>query len=82
MSQPATIKPRIIEALYAEALVLADEVRASFDTSMRSPSRAGDAGEDEDLARIAMSCEALRSTTRMMHALAWLLNHRAYFNGE
>jgi regulator of CtrA degradation len=38
--------------------------------------------EDEDLARVALSCEALRTTTRMMHAVAWLLNHRAYFRGE
>jgi len=40
------------------------------------------ASEDEDLARIALSCEALRTTTRMMHAIAWLLNQRAYFAGE
>jgi regulator of CtrA degradation len=32
--------------------------------------------------RIALSCEALRTTTRMMHAIAWLLNQRAYFSGE
>ena len=37
---------------------------------------------NEDLARIALSCEALRTTTRMMHAIAWLLNQRAYFAGE
>jgi regulator of CtrA degradation len=78
MSQPATINPRIIEALYCEALVLADEVRVSFDKSVR---QANDRDE-EDLARIALSCEALRTTTRMMHGLAWLLNHRAYFSGE
>jgi regulator of CtrA degradation len=40
------------------------------------------AGEEADDARIALSCEALRTTTRMMHAVAWLLNHRAYFSGE
>lgn len=78
MSQPATINPRIIEALYCEALVLSDEVRAAFDMSARP---ANDR-EDEDLVRVAISCEALRTTTRMMHALAWLLNYRAYFNGE
>ena len=33
-------------------------------------------------ARIALSCEALRTTTRMMHAVAWLLNHRAFLAGE
>lgn len=78
MSQPATINPRIIEALYCEALFLSDEVRAAFNMSLR-PANDSD---DEDMARIALSCEALRTTTRMMHALAWLLNHRAFFNGE
>lgn len=78
MSQPATINPRIIEGLYSEALVLSDEVRAAFMLSGRIEK----AGREEDLARIALSCEALRTTTRMMHAIAWLLNHRAYFMGE
>ena len=78
MSQPATINPRIIEGLYCEALVLSDEVRAAFDMS----GRLGQASDDEDLARVALSCEALRTTTRMMHAIAWLLNHRAFFRGE
>ncbi|WP_309141138.1 DUF1465 family protein [Novosphingobium sp. G106] len=78
MTQPATINPRIIEGLYAEALVLADEVRAAFRLSGRLEA----AGREEDLSRIALSCEALRTTTRMMHAIAWLLNHRAYFMGE
>lgn len=76
MERPANINPRIIEALYSEGLVLSDEVRAMFglaDHDGRSP---------EDEARIALSCEALRTTTRMMHAVAWLLNHRAYFRGE
>ncbi len=77
MSNPATINPRIIEALYCEALVLSDEVRAAFALSGRL-SRAG----DEDLARVALSCEGLRTTTRMMHAIAWLLNYRAFFLGE
>ena len=78
MPEPATINPRIIEGLYCEALVLSDEVRHRFALSGRMEQ----AGEDEDLARIALSCEGLRTTTRMMHAIAWLLNHRAYFMGE
>ncbi len=76
MSSPANINPRIIEALYSEGLILSDEVRAMF-------SFADHGGRDpEDVARIALSCEALRTTTRMMHAVAWLLNHRAFFRGE
>lgn len=78
MAGTADLSPTIVETLYWEALVLADEARAAFDLSGRLTL----ASQDEDLARVALSCEALRTTTRMMHAIAWLLNHRAYFAGE
>ena len=78
MNQTNNINPRIVDGLYCEALVLSDEVRGAFDLS----GRLEETGCDEDAARIALSCEALRTTTRMMHAVAWLLNHRAYFMGE
>lgn len=78
MAEPADISSAIVETLYADALALADEARAAFDMSGRLDL----IGTDEELSRIALSCEALRTTTRMMHALAWLLNHRAYFAGE
>lgn len=78
MSEPAAINPRIVEALYCEAIVLSDEVRHAFTLSGRLET----ASADEDLARFALSSEGLRTTTRMMHAIAWLLNHRAHFMGE
>ena len=78
MGDPADISSAIVETLYADALALADEARAAFDMS----GRLDVIGASEELSRIALSCEALRTTTRMLHALAWLLNHRAYFNGE
>ena len=78
MAATADLSPTIIESLYCEALMLADEARGAFDLSGRLET----ASKDEDLARIALSCEALRTTTRMMHAIAWLLNQRAYFSGE
>ncbi len=78
MADTADLSPTIVDALYCEALVLADEARSAFDLSGRLTR----AAEDEDLARIALSCEALRTTTRMMHAIAWLLNQRAFFAGE
>lgn len=78
MTNTRTINPRIVESLYCEALVLSDEVRAAFDLSGRIEDTGSSAGES----RIALSCEALRTTTRMMHAVAWLLNHRAFFMGE
>ena len=77
MGKPSSINPRIVEGLYCEALVLSDDVRATFTLSGRL-----DAAGEEDEARVALSCEALRTTTRMMHSVAWLLNHRAYFAGE
>lgn len=78
MGEPASINPQIVEGLYCEALVLADEVRAAFALSNRTDLP----GDDEDLVRIALSCEGLRTTTRIMHALAWLLNQRSHFLGE
>jgi regulator of CtrA degradation len=78
MGKPITINAKIVEGLYCEALVLSDEVRHAFTLSGRIEST----GTDEDLGRIALSCEGLRTTTRMMHAVAWLLNHRAHLLGE
>ena len=75
--RPSDISQPIIEALYCEALVLADEVRAAFDLR---PVDGPDS--DGDRLRLAMSVEGLRTTTRVMHVLAWLLNQRAYFSGE
>ncbi|MGF7156301.1 DUF1465 family protein [Novosphingobium gossypii] len=78
MSNPASINTRIVEALYCEALVLSEEVRAAFAPAAQP----ADHAVDEDLARVALSAEGLRTTTRMMHATAWLLNHRARLRGE
>jgi regulator of CtrA degradation len=72
MAVPADINPRIVDSLYCDALVLADELRARF--ALR-----GGGGEQ---ALSHFSCEGLRATTRTMHCLAWLLNTRAYFAGE
>lgn len=80
------LNTRIIEAVYAETLVLAEEVRAVFDRLRQGQERRALVGAnddpDADLAHVQVSCEALRTTTRIMHCLAWLLNHRAYFAGE
>lgn len=78
MSNPADISPAIVHALYLDALALAEETRSAFDLSGRLEA----VGEGGELMRVALSCEALRTTTRMMHAIAWLLNQRAYLEGE
>lgn len=77
MRRSSDISEPIVETLYCEALVLADEVRASFDLAP-ADSRA----PESDSAKLALSVEGLRTTTRMMHILAWLLNQRAYFSGD
>ncbi len=75
---PASLNPMIVENLYEEALSLAEEARVTFDLDDSPDSFNRSAGAS----RVAMSCEALRTTTRMMHAIAWLLNQRAFFAGE
>lgn len=77
MTRTTNLSRPIIEALYTEALVLADDVRAVFALGTREP----EAGEESQV-RIALSTEGLKTTTRMMHILAWLLNQRAFFSGE
>jgi len=77
MARTTNLSRPIIEALYTEALVLADEVRAVFAAGVREPVT----GEDA-FVRLALSTEGLKTTTRMMHILAWLLNQRALLAGE
>jgi regulator of CtrA degradation len=71
------ITSRLIDSLYTEAMLLADEARSYFD----------DAGRDEratlePLARVGFACESLKVTTRIMHIVAWLLTQRAIESGE
>jgi len=66
----------IVEELYCEANVLADEVRTAF-----APAVSDLMPVDLPLRR-ALECEGLKTTTRIMHVLAWLLNHRAFLAGQ
>lgn len=73
----ARITSRLIDSLYTEAMVLADEARSYFD----------DCGRDErsmlePFARVGFACESLKVTTRIMHIVAWLLTQRAIDSGE
>ena len=77
-SEPQSrITPRLVESLYTEAMLLADEARAYFDEQ----------GRDERMAlppfvRVGFACESLKVTTRIMHIVAWLLTQRAVETGE
>lgn len=77
MAKSTNLSRPIIEALYTEALVLADDVRAVFARGAHEPEIGADT-----MVRLALSTEGLKTTTRMMHILAWLLNQRAFFSGE
>ncbi len=71
------IAPRLIDSLYTEAMILADEARAYFDEE----------GREERVAlppfvRVGFACESLKVTTRIMHIVAWLLTQKAVETGE
>lgn len=68
----ALITPKLLDALYTEAMVLADEARSYFESG-----RFNDQCRDEAALSVAFSCESLKVTTRLMHCIAWLLNQRA-----
>ncbi len=68
---------RLVDALYVEAMLLADEARAYFDEAGRAEREALD-----PLIRVSFSCESLKVTTRLMHVIAWLLTQRAVQSGE
>jgi regulator of CtrA degradation len=73
----ARLTSRLIDSLYTEAMLLADEARSYFD----------DVGRDDratlvPFARVGFACESLKVTTRIMHIVAWLLTQRAIESGE
>ena len=77
-TRPETrITPRLVNAFYTEAMVLADEARAYFDQAGRDARDGLDPFE-----RVGFACESLKVTTRIMHIVAWLLTQRAIESGE
>lgn len=68
---------RLVDSLYVDAMVLADEARAYFDDFGRVERDTLD-----PIARVAFSCESIKVTTRLMHIIAWLLTQRAVAAGE
>ena len=73
----AHITPRLIDTLYTEAMLLADEARAYFDQAGRDERQSL-----EPAVRVGFACESLKVTTRIMHIVAWLLTQRAVESGE
>jgi len=74
-AQPIT--PRLLDSLYTEAMLIADEARSYFEDDA-----AGDRRGLDPFDRVGLSCESLKVTTRLMHVVAWLLTQRAIRSGE
>jgi regulator of CtrA degradation len=74
---PHQLDRRLIDGLYVDAMVLADEARSYFDYRSDEHREALDR-----IARVEFACESLKVTTRLMHVIAWLLTQRAILNGE
>ena len=71
------LTPKLVDSLYVEAMLLADEARSYFDACGRDDRLALDPVD-----RVGFSCESLKVTTRLMHVIAWLLTQRAVEAGE
>lgn len=76
-SSPREIAEKLIDELYVEAMVLADEARSYLELSGMK-----DRDDVQPLMRIHLSCESLKITTRLMQVIAWLLTRRALARGE
>ena len=68
---------RLIDTLYVESMLLADEARGYFEDAGRA-----DRELLEPLTRVVFACESMKVTTRLMHVIAWLLTQRAVMAGE
>ncbi|MEO1046172.1 MAG: DUF1465 family protein [Pseudomonadota bacterium] len=79
MTGSTDITPALVDALYHESMELAEEARAHF-----SDNGPRDLAETvlSPAHQVELSCESLKVTTRLMHAIAWLLNRKAFFSGE
>jgi regulator of CtrA degradation len=73
----ALITPKLLDSLYTESMVLADEARSYFESGRFDEESASDT-----TLSVSFSCESLKVTTRLMHCIAWLLNQKALYAGE
>lgn len=82
MAQGRPVQRAQVENLYVEAMLLADEAHAAFAAERELGLARGGALSGDALAQIALACESLKTTTRLMHIIAWLLHRRAMLAGD
>lgn len=71
-----------VENLYVEAMLLADEAHAAFAAQRDLGRIERDSGRGDSLHLVSLACESLKTTTRLMHIIAWLLHRRAMIAGD
>lgn len=71
-----------VENLYVEAMLLADEAHAAFAVQRDLGSIEGGRVHGDALLQVSLACESLKTTTRLMHIIAWLLHRRAMIAGD
>lgn len=71
------LNDKLVDDLYVEAMVLADEARAYLERGAIIERVLLDPYD-----RVQFSCESLKITTRLMQVIAWLLTQRAVVRGE
>jgi regulator of CtrA degradation len=69
---PSELSAILIDQLYREAMQLAEDSRTYFDHVGQ-----WDRKRLEPMERVLFSCESLKVTTRLMHAISWLLVRKA-----
>jgi len=71
-----------VENLYVEAMLLADEAHAAFAAHRELGLIEGGSVRGDALLQVGLACESLKTTTRLMHIIAWLLHRRAMIAGD
>ncbi len=71
----------LVEALYRDAVALANEARDWFDAARAPLGEAahpydGWEGRQDPALGVALACESLRLTSRLMHIIAWAMERR------
>lgn len=77
VSHTIAMQPRLLEALYRDALILADEARHYCEHQSKI-----DLADLDPITGVLFSCESMRMTTRLMHLLSWLLTWRGVLSGD
>ncbi|MCM3420878.1 DUF1465 family protein [Sphingopyxis alaskensis] len=82
MTRSSSVQRAQVENLYVEAMLLADEAHAAFAAQRDLGLGEDGARKGDALAQISLACESLKTTTRLMHIIAWLLHRRAMLAGD